>query len=167
MNSITLQNFDNHILINNRINSRNYPSQKLEPAISNIPLQTKYNKLPILDNYKESTVKHELHPTYNSEKVFFPGNRKPHYSGFATNIDEESLLRNQYFALQKCDRSQYIPATSSDMYVNNPSYVNTNININNYTVFQEPHFDNFNPNISYKIGSEIFNNSTRVQLKDL
>ena len=29
MNSITLQNFDNHIFINDRINARNYPSQKL------------------------------------------------------------------------------------------------------------------------------------------
>ena len=37
----------------------------------------------------------------------------------------------------------------------------------NSLLFREEKFNNFNPNFNEFIGNEIFNNSTRYQLKDL
>lgn len=166
-NNITLQHFEKNNNINKQIYDRNVPSQKLENNFSSRPVQMRYNKMPLLDNRETPKVSMETHPIYNSEQIFFPGTRRPHFSGFATNVDEESLLRNQYFALQKCDRAQYIPDSTSDMYIHNIAHRNTNYDVQNQVLFQTPQFNDFNPNISNRIGSELFNNSTRVQLKNL
>ena len=37
-------------------------------------------------------------------------------SRFATNVDVESSLHNQFFALQKCEQAEYVPSSMSDMY---------------------------------------------------
>ena len=166
MYNVTLQNFKNNDSINNNIFSRNIPSSTLEPHLDMRPVSTKYATMPILDHRVKSNVLLNNRSYYNSEETFNPGNRKPHYSGFAINIDSESGLRNQFFALQKGDQSRYIPGTNSDMYENNINFITTNTNLNNELLFKKQHFSDFNPNLSNNIGHELFNNSTRVQLKN-
>ena len=52
------------------------------------------------------------------------------------------------------------------MYENNINFITTNTNLNNELLFKKQHFSDFNPNLSNNIGHELFNNSTRVQLKN-
>ena len=76
------------------------------------------------------------------------------------------MLRNQYFALQKADQANYIPSSKSDLYEYNVNNV-SNSNLDKGIMFREMEFNNFNPNPHISIGNNIFNNSTRVQLKNL
>ena len=39
------------------------------------------------------------------------------FSGFVENVDVESVLRNQIFALQKNDQAVYVPSSKSDLYM--------------------------------------------------
>jgi hypothetical protein len=105
-------------------------------------------------------------PTYNVNKVFNPGNTHSPWSGFAANINTESDLRNQIYALQKCSQSVYVPSSKSDLYTYN---FDTKTQTDpHYLLYQNANFDSFNPNPDpAKIGTNLFLNSTRTQVKDM
>lgn len=163
--NVILQNVNN--FNGNNIYERVVPSHEMQMNFGFRPIMSKYATMPILDNRVNSSVKINKEEIHNSEEIFYPGTSKPHFSGFATNIDNESTLRNQFFALQKGDNHVYVPNSDSDLYENNLDIVNNNLNLDNLTVFKEENFNDFNPNLSNKIGYNIFNNSTRVQLKNI
>jgi len=165
--NITLQNLENQNFINNDIYRRNIPSENMQVHLPQRSISTKYSHFPILDNRKENNVVLNNVKSFDTNETFFPGNRKPHFHGFSNNVDLESSLRNQFFALQKADQAVYVPNSNSDMYENNVNFKTTNKNFNNELLFNEEQFNNFNPNISNNIGNDIFLNSTRVQLKNL
>ena len=157
---------------NERIYSRNIPSQPLQPYIDFRPCMSKYTYLPIVE---PKTPRHPLkqYPVYNTEKVFNPGNTQSPYSGFAANINIESELRDQIFALQKCSKSVYVPSSSSDLYQNNQIYVKNSgsydkgkIDLHNL-LFKEEKFCPFNPNPDNEIiGTQIWYNPSRVQIQE-
>lgn len=165
--NVTLQNFKKNDKINHEIYSRQFPSNQLNMNFSPRSVSTKYSTLPILDHRQESNVPMNNYPIYDSNSTFFPGTSKPHFCGFAKNVDLESSLRSQFFALQKADQANYVPNSNSNMYENHINFTTTNKNLDNELLFNNEDFDNFNPNLSNKIGNEIFLNSTRVQLKNL
>ena len=84
-----------HEQTNTRIYDRNLPSQMLQPYIDVRPVMTKYSFMPIVDPRKELNVKLQQMPTYNSSAIFNQGNTQSPWSGFASNINLESDLRNQ------------------------------------------------------------------------
>jgi hypothetical protein len=131
------------------------------------PVTTKYTLMPTYNHRIESSIPINNSEVYDVNNTFFPGTRKPHFCGFATNVDKESTLRNQFFALQKADQVAYLPNSSSDLYENNINFLTHNNNLDAQLLFKQESFNDFNPNISSSIGNEIFYNSTRVQLKDL
>jgi len=100
-----------------RIRERNASHGKLQPVFDPRPVQTQYSDMPILDAYPSASVPIQSAPVFNTERTFFAGNSQAPWSGFATNIDTESSLRSQFFALQSCEQSQFIPASGSDMYM--------------------------------------------------
>ena len=102
--------------LSQRIAERNVPSRQLQPAFSIRPVSTKYSILPIVDARPKPLVEIERQPVYNVSTVFNPGNAQAPWSGFASNIDTESSFRRQFFALQSCEQSEYVPSTNSDMY---------------------------------------------------
>ena len=157
---------DIHNQTNQRIYDRNIPSQMLQPYIDVRPVMTKYSYFPIVDPRKQIRVPLQQMPTYNVENVFNPGNTQSPWSGFASNINKESELRNQIYALQKCSQSVYVPNSTSDLYTYN---FQTPYTRNPHELlFKDETFDNFNPNPAPKIcGSGIFLNSTRCQVKDM
>jgi len=163
--NVILQNVTNNI--GNNIYERVVPSQEMQMNFGFRPIMSKYATMPILDNNIQSDVNINKEPIYNNETAFYPGTSKPHFNGFASNIDNESTLRNQFFALQKGDKHLYVPNSNSDLYENNLDIKNHNLNIDNLILFKKENFKDFNPNISNKIGYNIFNNSTRVQLKNI
>jgi hypothetical protein len=163
--NVILQNVNNNI--GNNIYERVVPSDEMQMNFGFRPIMSKYATMPILDNRDKSKVNINKEPIYNSERVFYPGTSKPHFNGFANNIDNESTLRNQFFALQKGDKHLYVPNSNSDLYENNLDIKNYDSNLDNLILFKKQQFEDFNPNISNKIGYNIFNNSTRVQLKNI
>jgi hypothetical protein len=58
------------------------------------------------------------YPTYNPYKEFNPGNTTSPWSGYATNVDTESVLRDQIYAANRCSTKTYVPTSNSDLYVN-------------------------------------------------
>ena len=135
---------------------RNIPSQPLQPYLDARPVLTKYSILPIVDQRKQIDTPLVQQPTYTPETVFNPGNDFGPWSGYATNVNHESELRNQIFALQDCSQSVYVPSSNSSLY--NVKWQKT-INVN-------PTLANTN-RYPDKIGYGLFNNATRQQTKDL
>jgi hypothetical protein len=157
---------DIHNITNMRIYDRNLPSQMLQPYLDVRPVMTKYSYLPIVDPRKELNVKMEQMPTFNPHTVFNPGNTQSPWSGFASNINTESELRNQIYALQKCSQSVYVPNSNSDLY--NYKFKTQKQANPHELLFLNESFPQFNPNPDTKIvGSGIFMNNTRVQIKDM
>jgi hypothetical protein len=155
-----------HNQTNNRIYDRNIPSQILQPYIDVRPVMTKYSYFPIVDPRKQINVPLNQMPTFSVNKVFNPGNTRSPWSGFASNINKESDLRNQIYALQKCSQSVYVPSSKSDLYdyrFQTPYTPNPH-----ELLFKDESFNSFNPNPSPGIcGANIFFNNTRCQVKDM
>lgn len=153
---------------NTRIYDRNIPSQMLQQYIDVRPVMTKYSYFPIVDPRKELNVRMNQYPTFNPQTIFNPGNTQSPWSGFASNINKESELRNQIFALQKCSQSVYVPNSNSDLY--NYSFAPKQIipNQPHNLLFRNEQFDSFNPNPKPNtVGTYMFANSTRSQIKGL
>lgn len=149
--------------LNNRIAERNIPSQQLQAQFDIRPVSSKYALMPIYDRRAIPTVPIERRPTYDLATTFNPGNGQAPWSGYATNIDDNSRLRNQFFALQKCDQAYYIPPTNSDMY---------KVEVTGQAVqqpfpdlFTKPTFQPFNPN-TCGVGGNFFDNCIRQQIKN-
>ncbi len=155
-----------HKETNQRIYSRNVPSQMLQPYIDVRPVMTKYSYFPIVDPRKNISVPLQQMPTYNVHQSFNPGNRPSPWSGYATNVNVESELRNQIYALQKCSQSVYVPSSKSDLY---DYHFQTKSQSNPHELlFRNESFETFNPNPSPELcGSGIFYNNTRCQVKDM
>jgi hypothetical protein len=153
---------------NTRIYDRNIPSQMLQPYLDVRPEMTKYSHLPIVDPRKELDVRLKQMPTYNSNAVFNPGNTKSPWSGFSSNVNLESELRNQVFALQKCDQAVYVPSSNSDLYKHSFTPTKSAQPQTHSLLFEKNSFCDFDPNPDSRIvGSGIFYNSTRTQVKEI
>jgi len=150
---------------NHRIYNRNIPSQPLQAYLNIRPVMTKYSILPIVDPRVSISVPMTTLPTYSPEKIFNPGNTISPWSGFASNVNIESQLRNQIYPLNKCNDDVYVPNSNSDLY--NLSF-NTNSNVKQEFegLFHKEIFNKFNPNPS-NLSQCPFNNSTRVAIKNL
>jgi hypothetical protein len=153
--------------LNERIASRQFSDKPLQPNYDPRPIPTKYSLFPIIERRKkepETPLVNYL--DYSSESNFAPVSGKATVDGFLRNINTESSLRNQYFALQKSDQAVYVPCSSSDLY--SYSAVGRQENQTHPSLFQQQSFDSRpNPNINPAIGSDIFNNNTRIQLRGL
>jgi hypothetical protein len=151
---------------NQRRSERFVPSQPLQPYFSTRPVQTKYTLMPIVDQRQVSNVPVIQRPVYQPEIIFNPGSSSP-WSGFSTNINKESELRNQIYALQDCSQAVYVPSSYSDLYQINWKQ-QPNIQQPFTDLFNKQTFDKFNPNPdSEVVGFALFNNSTRHQNKDV
>lgn len=163
VNGVYYCNNDRVEELNDRISTRNIPSQTLQAQFDIRPVSSKYAMMPILDRRAIPTVPIERMPTYNLANTFNPGNAQAPWSGYATNIDDDSKLRNQFFALQKCDQAYYIPPTTSDMY---------KVVVDGQPIqqpfpdlFSREQFPQFNPNVCGGNDS-FFYNCVRQQVKN-
>ena len=101
---------------NGRIYSRNVPQQVLQPYFDIKPISvSKCSVFPVFDT--RSAQEHAF-PTYNINTMFNPGNRKAPWSGFTNRVEDESILRNQIYPLQKSNaETTYVPSSTSDLYL--------------------------------------------------
>jgi hypothetical protein len=146
---------------------RNIPSNTLQPYLDAKPVMTKYSILPIVDYRKQIDTPLIQQATYNPSKMFNPGNDSGPWSGYASNINHESELRNQLFALQKCTQASYIPSSKSSLY--DVHWQNANKQEQPYPdLFKTEQFCPINPNLnSQYVGYALFNNATRQQTRNL
>ena len=150
--------------LSKRFRERNIPSAPLEARFSLRPTSTKYNFMPIVNDKVPSTTPVQCKETYNMSTTFNPGTAQGPWSGFATNINVESELRNQNYALQRSEAGIYVPPSNSDMY--HVQMGESNDIQPHPALFYEERFEAFNPN-TCGVGYNIFDNNTRVQLKDI
>ena len=152
-------------ILNNRIFDRNKPFGINETKFSVRPVSTKYDLMSIYDRREKSSVpiKNKQHSVNNS---FNPGTYKGPFTGFINNIDNESILRNQFFALQNNEQSVYVPSSKSDMY--EVHVKGSNVIQPFQDLFEEQNLASFNPNPdNEKVGFNVFNNFTRQQVKNI
>jgi len=156
--------------LNHRILGRNNGYGNNEVLLNQRSRPTKY-MLP-LETIKPICNKSIIN--YNNNNSHNPNSLNSPWSGFVSNINNESILRNQVYALQKSPNANYVPSSNSELYnstifnnnINNTNINNNNINNNNSNslfpaLFKEP---NVYSNSSNEIN--FFNNHTRQQLKD-
>lgn len=150
--------------LSQRMRERNIPSAPLQPQLGARPVLTKYTVMPILDQRKETTVPIMNYPIYNPEQVFNPGSAVAPWSGYATAVNVESTLRNQFFGLQKCDQSEYVPSSTSDLY--NVRIDSRKIHQTHPLLFKTEKFAPMNPD-PFNLTNRVFNNSTRTDIKNV
>jgi hypothetical protein len=119
MNQNTNFDYDNEL--NKRLETRNIPSESLQPLYDFRPLSTKYTIFHTAD--KSSRTDHVQY-NYNPYEIFNPGDRAP-IDYYMKNVDVESTLRSQFFALQNGPQSVYVPELNSQLYENSMAYSKT------------------------------------------
>ena len=146
---------------------RNIPSNTLQPYLDARPVMTKYSILPIVDPRKQIDTPLIQQATYDPSKMYNPGNDSGPWSGYASNINHESELRNQLFALQNCTQASYIPSSKSSLY--DVHWQNANKQEQPYPdLFKTEQFCPINPNPNpTQVGYALFNNATRQQTRNL
>ena len=172
MNS-NINDFDNlscsarQNIMNSRTYTRNIPSQPLQPYLEARSVLTKYSIMPIVDPRKEINTPLIQQATFNPDQIFNPGNATAPWSGFASNVNKESDLRGQNFAIQECSQATYVPSSKSSLY--NVHWKNPTIYSNPFPeLFKKEEFGPVSPNDNPNtIGFSLFNNATRQQLKNL
>ena len=148
--------------LNDRMSSRNVPSNNFNMSFSFRPVSMRYTTMPIIDPKNDASVPIEKRSVFNQNTMFSPGNGvNGPWGGYTTNIDTESKMRNQFFSIQSCAQSKFIPSSSSDLYS-----VDVNDGKENFQthedLFSYKPFNLFNPN-SLNVGNGLFNNNTRIQ----
>ena len=158
-------------IMNTRTYVRNIPSQPLQSYLDARPVLTKYSIMPIVDPRREIKTPLIQQATFDPHKIFNPGSKTASapWSGFATNINNESELRGQIFALQECSQATYVPGSKSSLYnVQWKNQNSSNIQQPFPDLFKKENWGptelNADPNV---MGIGLFNNHTRQQLKDL
>jgi len=156
--------------LNDRVQDRQFSDKILKPNLEFRPVPTKYALFPILDRRTPSEVPIKNYSDYNIATTFYPGNSQAPISGFIQNVDTETILRNQCFALQhSSDQRTYVPKSTSDLY-HVPKAVGRQEQQPHAKLFEIPSFDNrLHPNMvnAPSIGGDLFNNNTRTQLRNM
>lgn len=153
--------------INHRIEQRNIPSEPLRPAFSSRPQMTKYNYMQIVNDSVVSQTPFKQYTNFDTKTVFNPGTDTAPWYGYANNVNNESELRNQYFALQSCDQGKYIPDSRSSLYVNHNVNPNTPYTKpQHHLLFDRPQLAPFNPN-ECNLENSLWQNSTREAVKNI
>ena len=155
--------------LNTRINSRYFPDSQLQPNLDPRSIPSKYSRFPMINRRKPMNEPVIPYIDYIQSVNFNPGSQRAPPICFINNIDTETILRNQTFALQKGgNQGIYIPSSQSELY---KAYVPTTSN-----PVQQPHPDLFlrpvfdqSPHENVQgntIGNDRFFNHTRTQLRN-
>lgn len=166
--------------INERLLARNMASGNIEVLIPPRPQQTLFT-MPLHNIIPPAECKSNvLRYNLESEEYFLPCTTKGAWSNFSSNINNESILRNQIYAIQNAEQAQYVPKSNSDLYnstipkTNNssaqaifPNLPNSNSEQNIWGV--QPTFNRENNQFlppPVNLGNKLFNIDTRQELKD-
>lgn len=151
--------------LNQRISSRIYSDSPLRPHFNPRPVLTKYSKFPIIDRRNEPNIKIQNYLDYNVGSASIVGPAP--IEGFQNNVSVESDLRNQFYAHSSAPQRHYVPSSTSDLYIVPPVSGSINDEQPFPGLFDFTMSIGVHPNINERpdIGSSVFFNSTRCQLR--
>ena len=179
--------------LNERIYSRNVPDTHLENWFTPQSFSTRFVKMPTIPpssrngeaataaaaapqpeliHFATSSTPQNFeikNPPYNTERTFAAVTRTAPFRGFSSNVDIESSLHNQFYALQNSDQAVYIPSSTSDLY--NVTAVGRYEEQTHPGLFTKYNIDTTavasnRPNIQ-NIGNDRWFNHTRTQLRNI
>ena len=163
--------------LNERILERNNGYGNSNVLLGQRSQPTKY--ISILNAIKPKCntpiLNYDTNNSFKSLLSFDPGTKINQWSHFAANINNESILKNQVYALQKSPEANYIPSSNSELYNSTITFNNTNNTNNNpetmFPTLFNSNIVNQNSNKLQKMEEpsnlgNLFNNHTRQQLKD-
>lgn len=157
--------------LNERLRSRQFPDTALEPQYSFRPASTKYNIFAISGKSTFAKPQKDHYVEHSVSNNFSPATQNAPWRGFANNVDKESELRNQFYALQRSSQAVYIPDKSSDLYRDGTTVVHRQVQQPYELLFAQPLFDptqnKWKSQQNTKIGVDRFYNSTRTQMRQL
>ena len=154
--------------LNGRLNDRQFGTHLLEPVFDPRPVNTKGGLMPVSATHTQPNTEYFSYEMYNPEKMFHSNIKRGTFRKFAENINSESELRNQYFAHQRCEKKEYIPDSSSDMYnmrVPEKGVAQCEVPHTHPGLFKSERFNNFNPAPHNE--TQVFNNNTNQSIKDI
>ena len=147
--------------LNNRLNERNKVNHDMQPYFTPRAVNTKFQVFPSVDQYRDDEQLKQYKPY--REVTLNSGSSAP-WSGYSYNVNTESSLRNQYFALQKSEQSVYVPSSNSELY--KPYIPPAQSTVQPFPhLFSKQTFNKFNPN-TLNVGKSVLYNSTRTQRLD-
>lgn len=166
-------------ITNNRLYERNVPPQPLQQYVSFRSVPTKYSWLPIVDPRVDPELLTPViqYPNYNPYQEFNPGNTTSPWSGYATNVDTESVLRDQIsqsersaglvpgqlYAANRCTATTYVPTSNSDLYINNFAKPTSEQPLEEFPfLFKQEQWNPVDPGMGIK-PTMLFGNGTRFQ----
>ena len=155
--------FEGAAQINNGIYNRNLPSRELNMSYNPRSVPTRYIKMPMLDWRMPTNVPCKNEVIFSPYTTFNPGTSAP-FSGFASDVDQESRLQNRFFPLQKSAQAQYIPSSQSDLY--NAKVSGPRVKMTHPLLFKTEKFAPDNVN-KCNLGKKLFYNHTKWQLRNM
>lgn len=160
--------------LNHRIQDRYFPSTPLPSMVDGRPVSTKFVLYPSASVRKPPATTAPLSDpgTYSPSAVFTTpitnGNGPPLF--FMQNVDTETMLRNQNFAIQRgMGQDVYVPSSQSDLYKVTVDPGQTQVQQPNPLLFQQFAFDTtLHRNVASQptVGRDMFFNNTRTQLRN-
>tara|TARA_B100000787_G_scaffold170105_1_gene164038 strand:- start:3326 stop:3790 length:465 start_codon:yes stop_codon:yes gene_type:complete len=140
--------------INNKIYDRNIPSNNIEPVFDPRPLSMKYNL-----KEKDTNVIEKQYNEFDTTTNFYPGTKKPTFSQFSNKIDLETELLHY--------NNKFNVNNNSDLYNNNKTHNNEYSELTSDYLLKKQESNYINENNLLSLGNDIFNNNTRIQLKNI
>ena len=164
--------------INERILERTMATGNTDVLISPRPTSTLFT-LPLQNVIPPANCEPRIMKYISDPKSsFLPCTTNGTWSKYSSNINTESILRNQVYALQNAPQATYVPNSTSDLYnstIQKSSnstaqglYPNLPTSISEYNM-EKPYananvLNHYSPSVN--LGNNLFNNATRQQLKD-
>ena len=153
--------------LNNRIKERHFGTDFLEPVFDPRPINTRGGMMPVVDTEVEPSVEYFNYKMYNPEQMFTAATKKPPYKGFSNRINDESELRNQFFALQRSEKGTYLPSSNSDLYTVDLPYTPLTTDQEKHQhklLFKTDTFSAFNPSSSFNKDKGFHNDTIQDRL---
>lgn len=166
-------NMEDQVAANSRMYSHVVPSldgiadhNMMEPSFDLRATPTRYTRMQTIPQQKVPVVAPGTYDKYVQAKANGLTYSGGPYDGFAGNVDNETVLRNQVVPLHRGDAHSYIPSTGSDMYVTQQASLANRVpgvaTKQFHDLFEESSFRSHNPNVLGG-GRDVFSNHTREQ----
>lgn len=166
-------NMEDQVATNSRMYSHAVPSlddmanhNMMEPSMGLRATPTRYTRMQTIPQYNVPVVPPGTYDKYVQSNANGRNYSNGPYNGFAGNVDNETVLRNQVVPLHRGDAHSYIPSTRSDMYVTQQASLSNRVpgvatkQFND--LFEESSFASHDPNVLGG-GGDVFSNHTREQ----
>lgn len=153
--------------LNTRILSRFTCDTPLQANFDVRPVSTKYARFPVIDRITQPKIGIIDRGDFRIGETFAPVQSRGPVDGYFSQVNTESSLRNQFFAIQSAPQATYIPKSNSDLYqvsMAQPSVVEVQPHPG---LFDKYRMDVLAPirNADPNVGHKPFMNDTRVQLR--